>query len=130
MKTTQDTFLNKTLTKMQNQDIKTWNSQDAKKHINKFKRSTVIALDLTCEPRHFGQTPKSDCRRLATTFVLPSLLALDVERPETLVWDDGSSEPVRVRETREDVPRRRQQVPSERHPFHFSGFRWPRRRVG
>ena len=97
--------------------------------MNKLKRSIVIALDLTCEPRQFGQTPKSEGRRLATTFVLPCLRALDVERPETLVWDDGNSEPVRVRETREDVPRRSQQVPSERHPFHFSGFRWPRRRV-
>ena len=56
--------------------------------------------------------------------------------PPPSVWkpqpgDDNNTNLGRVRDTQQQcVPRHSQQMPSERHPFHPSGFRRPRRRVG
>ena len=65
---------------------------------------------------------------LAQSGTSRSLLASD-QRPETPAQDDDSTEPGRIRDTREDVPRHTQEVLSDWHPFNPSGFRQPRRRV-
>ena len=43
---------------------------------------------------------------------------------------EDDPEPGRLRDSQEDVPRHSWQMPAERHPFHPSGFRRARKRVG
>ena len=42
--------------------------------------------------------------------------------PPAFTGDGAQSEPDKIRDTQEDVPRHRQQMPSERPPFHTCGF--------